>query len=41
MNNEPAYRQADGNPVFSIGSSCPIKNFGHDENKKQQFIYRH
>jgi hypothetical protein len=23
----------DRNPVFPIGSGCPIKDFGHDKNK--------
>jgi hypothetical protein len=30
-----------GNPVFSKSSGCPTKDFGHDKNKKQQFIHRH
>ncbi len=30
--------ELSGNPVFLISSGCPITEFGHDENKKRQFI---
>jgi hypothetical protein len=37
----PSFRQSlRWNPVFSIGSGYQITAFGHDKNKKQQFIDR-